>query len=822
MAAKSGLPFNMLQAPNPKDGDHVVLTGNDEISLLNIAASKSSHLRVTKISYDAGAGLLRALKSDGSETLLSGFLTDTAINSLLYNNRGDIGLSGAVGDPGQNGRSSVSGPVGCVGIKGDPGSKGMVGERGRRGAVGDFGAKGESGNLGQKGRLGFVGATGATGADGEPGIMGPAGNRGAKGQIGNDGPVGITGDTGCIGDIGPDGIKGIRGYSGLQGPTGSTGAFGTNGAFGEKGLPGEDGPIKSIVAGCNMKVEWVKDTCSPLALSVKLSANEECKPCDASCFPTTTTPRPSTTTPAPPLLCPLHCGDRVDIFMREGEAGVDTKTFDVGDATLVKIEYFFAPEHAATKIEAAGSVNASVDNPSGYGSLQAEVPGDGDHKAVTVSVTGSGQQVSGYYIVHCLKLVCGSTYTVHIPADRKPHVDITPFFVDYKDQLITVKFNFTKSPDRIELRSGTEVKAAKDNPTVGSIKSFIDSTQTGTINVALITSGQEVEGFYTVECKPLSCGSTNDVDIPAGSPTVDSAKFNVGKTAQLIRVEYQFDAAPDKIEVKSGSEVHTYDPNPVMGVMTTYIDSKDSGVITVDVTTSGQAVTGSYTVYCETLSCGSKYHLHTPVEGVSRATDDAVFEVSKAKQYLILSYAFSSPPDKLEMRLKDKVLASTTSTASGELKVFADNRTDYHVTVSATLGGHIVKGNYTLTCRELGCGDRVDMEFENGDSRPVDVVFKVGGRKGLFKVNYEFEGPIDIEIVESLIPPATEPAAKAVNSQVGSIEAVLGPTETDGYLTVRVTPKGSSGKGWIELECPGSGGGGDGAEKEGYAESQKM
>ncbi|MCO4347527.1 BppU family phage baseplate upper protein [Staphylococcus agnetis] len=103
------------------------------------------------------------------------------------------------------------------GVKGDTGMRGEQGPPGERGLTGEKGIPGPEGPPGKQGDMGPKGETGPQG------LQGIQGDEGPKGEQGPPGPQGLKGDTGergLTGDTGPKGEQGIQGPPGPQGPKG--------------------------------------------------------------------------------------------------------------------------------------------------------------------------------------------------------------------------------------------------------------------------------------------------------------------------------------------------------------------------------------------------------------------------------------------------------------------------------------------------------------------------------------------------------------------------------------------------------------------------
>ena len=94
---------------------------------------------------------------------------------------------------------------------------------------------GAEGPTGAKGDTGDTGPTGAQGSQGVKGDTGDTGPTGAQGSQGIQGVKGDTGDTGPTGAQGSQGSQGVKGDTGETGPTGSTGETGATGPTGVKG-----------------------------------------------------------------------------------------------------------------------------------------------------------------------------------------------------------------------------------------------------------------------------------------------------------------------------------------------------------------------------------------------------------------------------------------------------------------------------------------------------------------------------------------------------------------------------------------------------------
>ena len=237
--------------------------------------------------------------------------TGTTTWTLQGNIRGEQGIQGAKGVPGEDGAVWYNGIIapasgtGAVGdyyldtVTGDVYEKtgattwtlsgnirGPQGEQGIQGATGATGATGSQGPQGIQGETGATGATGIAGATWYSGISDPAGGtgvvndyylntttydvfkktgastwtvqcniRGAQGIQGEQGIQGVQGETGATG---PQGIQGIQGDQGIQGVPGADGADGV-------GIPegGTTGQLLAKATGTNYDTTWTDGYAHP-------------------------------------------------------------------------------------------------------------------------------------------------------------------------------------------------------------------------------------------------------------------------------------------------------------------------------------------------------------------------------------------------------------------------------------------------------------------------------------------------------------------------------------------------------------------------------
>ena len=141
-------------------------------------------------------------------TIYDGALTQGQVNNLFINTqKGDSGIDGVDGTPGQKGD---------IGTTGEKGKDGLPGKDGTNGAPG---TNGLPGNPGKDGINGAKGDPGTAGKDGTPG------SKGEKGDPGKDGSAGKNGVDGQKGDPGIAGEKGAKGDKGTPGTTNSRSAL---------------------------------------------------------------------------------------------------------------------------------------------------------------------------------------------------------------------------------------------------------------------------------------------------------------------------------------------------------------------------------------------------------------------------------------------------------------------------------------------------------------------------------------------------------------------------------------------------------------------
>jgi hypothetical protein len=801
----SSTPLNMLELTSPQPNDAVVMVDDTQLGLFSAAVTRNVIARLVGLSFDPNSGLMRVIKSDGSVSVLSGFITDNVASDTVLNPF--VGDKGAIGESGidaLDGRPGRRGPAGCVGVRGDPGPKGQVGARGRLGIPGDTGLSLGIGDPGPKGWTGRTGPVGETGADGEQGRIGPAGNRGIKGIIGDDGIIGPIGDRGCVGIMGPDGIRGDQGSIGSRGPTGRTGDFGElNERQGGNGARGEDGPITSIVGGCNITTEWVPD-CAGRYNSILISAPDGCKPCADGCVTTTTTKMCEITTSP---WCEEVCGGRVNVFIEamDNEGGEDggsstTHEFKTGGATMVKVVYYF--EDVPTRIQVEGG--RGVDFPTGDGQFMSPVPGGGKMK-VTVSAN-EGQQVSGYYIVYCFDLRCNDEWEVKIPACKVPPpcpqvIDEAIYYVGKAEQLIKLEYDYTKPPSRIEMRQDGKLIKFIDNPPLkGVLSAFLDTNATGFISILSISNGEAVEGKIKVTCIVLYCGDTYEVKIPAGAPTVEEVVYNVGKVKHYIKLNYDFKKSPKRIELRDRGVTVKFKNNPVKGFLSAYLDTTDDGKVTVAIITNGEEVEGTIQIQCFMLTCNSKYDVmidsDTPPQPY---TEEVVFTTNKTDMLVKLKYEFTKSPKRIELRHAGNLVAAVDHPTSGFLSAYLDMTLTGEVSVLIITDGEAVEGWIKLECYNLWCGSQYAVDIQApGDGQPyVDTaVFKVSKNKQLISINFDFiKPPIRIEmIVNGFVVAFFDNPTKGILSHFVDATA-------DGKVTVKLYSNGGPILGYYEVTC---------------------
>lgn len=204
------------------------------IDLYNLPPVKATRSALPRDGNDGGSVDLRVY-GGRIEWRTSGSLKWRTVIALkdLKGDKGDRGLIGQTGDPGQIGADGLQAPTGAPGKDGSSGIPGVKGDRGDAGTQGLPGAAGKNGIKGTDGKPGLDGreillqktAThvqwkykgeafwtdliklddlrgpkgdqgdqGDPGQQGKPGLPGTAGSRGAMGMIGQTGPKGDPGD----------------------------------------------------------------------------------------------------------------------------------------------------------------------------------------------------------------------------------------------------------------------------------------------------------------------------------------------------------------------------------------------------------------------------------------------------------------------------------------------------------------------------------------------------------------------------------------------------------------------------------------------------
>ncbi len=133
-------------------------------------------------SYDAGAGVLSLVFTNGRTLRVEGFPTISDVPVGRQGPRGETGQDGKDGRDGNDGRPGEGGCAGVAGPEGEMGPQGPDGRPGQRGPDGNPGPTGPTGPKGPRGDTGERGETGGTGPDGAPG---PTGSTGAPGPVGN-------------------------------------------------------------------------------------------------------------------------------------------------------------------------------------------------------------------------------------------------------------------------------------------------------------------------------------------------------------------------------------------------------------------------------------------------------------------------------------------------------------------------------------------------------------------------------------------------------------------------------------------------------------
>ena len=140
--------------------------------------------------YDSDTGIVTFESEDGIEFETKDLRGADGKDSAVPGPKGDIGLKGNVGDPGEQGEKGMDSTV--PGPKGDEGPKGSKGEQG------------DSGDRGEKGMDSTV-----------PGPKGDIGPIGSKGDIGEKGPKGTKGDVGSTSKEWMSDCKGVRVVNGI-------------------------------------------------------------------------------------------------------------------------------------------------------------------------------------------------------------------------------------------------------------------------------------------------------------------------------------------------------------------------------------------------------------------------------------------------------------------------------------------------------------------------------------------------------------------------------------------------------------------------------
>jgi hypothetical protein len=251
--------LEMLEVPDTaKVGDHTMYDAETQSLALknpNDPNDPNTEIFIVDLRYNQDTGELIADLSNGTDLVVSGFLTAETIVSAGFGKRGDRGATGPRGEPGRDGKDGLDGPPGCQGAKGDSGPIGARGDTGPAGLKGDTGSIGPKGDQGERGARGDPGIQGPTGSRGARGIQGLQGPIGPQGEKGDRGIQGIKGNDGERGETGPMGPQGEKGDTGPVGPKGDVGCVGAPGSDGPRGDQGDPGKIQQVIAGTNVIVE---------------------------------------------------------------------------------------------------------------------------------------------------------------------------------------------------------------------------------------------------------------------------------------------------------------------------------------------------------------------------------------------------------------------------------------------------------------------------------------------------------------------------------------------------------------------------------------